>query len=642
MFPRIKKVTRKGTKYEYLVISESIHVKGKTNKHKSTTKDIVNLGNVNNFRNIDINNVIDGLIKIFQVEKYSLTEDIKIEESLEHGSIIFWQKIWDKLCLSETIRRHVQAKDNRIKIEVEKYVELMTLNRCIDPLSKLGVTRWYDKTCYKYMKGYNKLPLEVNNFYRSMDYLLKVKEEIELSIYEKLKNLFSINVKMTFYDITSTFFYSDRCPISANGYSRDNRPEREQIVVGVVTSYEGYPIKHYVFEGNTKDETTVQEVVQKLKSEYNIEETTFVGDRGMISKLNLEKIIEDGYKYILGVKGRQDEICEMLFTEEEIIKEYTHEMKGLKIKETKVEVKEFMIWKIRKILEHHKISVNDNFKLLDEKIRSLTNKSEFQPKEIKPILEKLIDTERKKIFPKIHRTIKKYIGKYEDEFRYVISLNEERKESAQLKREKKIELITKELDKIFSPKKDVKGIEKSISKVFEGYKSRYKRYIEIKREENNKAIGYSINKVEIEKSKNMDGIFILLTNRNDMEIKEVVTSYKNLKEIEMLFDDFKNFVDVRPIRHWLEVRVRSHVFHCILALLLKRIFEINYLKGKSTTEALEEIEKSKLIKYKVKFSEREARNKVLLKVTNTNPSQIKYFNLIGIKNPMGLEKFIWY
>jgi len=37
-----------------------------------------------------------------------------------------------------------------------------------------------------------------------------------------------------------------------------------------------------------------------------------------------------------------------------------------------------------------------------------------------------------------------------------------------------------------------------------------------------------------------------------MEKSKVVDSYKNLQEVEILFDDFKNFVDVRPIRHWLE------------------------------------------------------------------------------------------
>ncbi len=126
-----------------------------------------------------------------------------------------------------------------------------------------------------------------------------------------------------------------------------------------------------------------------------------------------------------------------------------------------------------------------------------------------------------------------------------------------------------------------------------------------------------------------------------MEIKKVVDAYKNLKEVEMLFDDLKHFVDIRPVRHWLEVRVRAHVFLCILALLLKRILEIDYFGGKSLMEPLEEISKSKLVKYKIKLSERETRYQTFSKVTNTTPVQQKYFARIGIKSPMSLEEFVW-
>ena len=132
-----------------------------------------------------------------------------------------------------------------------------------------------------------------------------------------------------------------------------------------------------------------------------------------------------------------------------------------------------------------------------------------------------------------------------------------------------------------------------------------------------------------------------MSSRYDLEPSKVVESYKNLKEVEMLFDDLKNFVDIRPIGHWLEVRVRAHVFICVLALLLNRIFEIDYMRGKCVMEPLEEISNSKLIKYKVKFSKREDRTQTFPKVTNTTPTQRKYFNMVGIRNPMSLEKFVW-
>jgi len=105
------------------------------------------------------------------------------------------------------------------------------------------------------------------------------------------------------------------CPTSAHGYSRDRRPELEQIVIGVVTSYEGYPPKHFFFDGNTRYGSTVADVVRELKSKFQIHETTFVDDRGMISKLNLERIVEKDFDYIMGVKHRQEKMVPMLLVD---------------------------------------------------------------------------------------------------------------------------------------------------------------------------------------------------------------------------------------------------------------------------------------------------------------------------------------
>lgn len=652
MFPRTKTFYKNKREYEYLVISESVYKQGKG----STTKDIVNLGNVNNFKKEDIENIIDGLIKIFQLETYSVSKDAEIVESLELGSIIFWQKLWKKMSLDKIIETQVKKRDKRITLKVAKYVQMMAINRCITPLSKLAVTRWYNTTCYKEMKGFSDLSLNVEYFYRSMDQLLKVKDEIELEIYKKLRNLFSVNVKLTFYDITSTFFYSESCPISNDGYSRDKRPDKEQIVIGVVTSYEGYPLKHYVFTGNTKDEKTVEEVVRSLKDEYNIEETTFVGDRGMITKLNLGKIEKNGFSYIMGVKSNQDEICQMIFSESEIDNEEyelynnnnnNNNSNNLKIREKKIKIKNFLLWKTKFFLNDNNIKIIEKeFNLFEIELQKLTNTDKPDYKKVfKDIIKRIAKEIDNKICYKIFTLIKKYLGKYENELRFVVCLNEEIKEIVKKRREVYIAKLSEELDKVFSSdKKDKKDfdIEKLINKVFEGYLSKYRKFFKISREESsNKAVGYKKDQKVIDSEEIKDGIFILISDRNDLPISKIVESYKNLKEVEQLFDDLKNFVDIRPVRHWLEIRVRAHVFICIIGLLLKRIFEINYLNSKFVTEPLEEISKVKLVKYKVKFSKKENRNKILPKVTNVTQTQKKYFDLIGVKNPMSLEKFLW-
>ena len=518
----------------------------------------------------------------------------------------------------------------------------MVINRCINPSSKLGVIRWLEGTCYKEMDSYSDLNLDVNYFYRSMDHLIKLKDEIECVLFDKLKTLFSVNVRLTFYDITSTYVYGQQCPIAEYGYSRDHRSDCKQIIIGIVTSYEGYPIKHYIFEGNVVDSTTVQEVIKDLKSQFNIEETIFVGDRGMITKLNLESIEDEGFSYIMGVKAHQDQICQMLFDKEPINwKTAQNYDENLKICEKKATVKEFLIWKTKKILEENHINISDRrLKELSEKINSLNNEYEAYYRDFKKILESLSDKIEVKICKKIFSTIKNYKKRYEEKLRFVFCLNPEIKELSKNRRTMQIKDISAELNKLLNKTKDAN---KSVSKIFTGYKSRYRKFFNLNLNENShQLISYSMNQELIEYQKRFDGVFVLRSNKSDKQLstKKVVESYKNLKEVEMLNDDLKNFVDVRPVRHWLEERIKAHVFICVLALLLKRTLEINYLKSKEVTKPLHEISKVKLIKYKVKFSNREERYQEIPQITSVNKYQKSIFHKIGIKNPMNLEKFM--
>ena len=639
MFPRIVKVRKKNKSYQYLVISESVRLNG-----KSTTRNIANLGNVERIPADQIAHLIDGLIRLFELETHALSEGIEILESLEYGSIIFWQKLWSKMALSQIIAQAIAQEAPHVALEVERYIQIMVVNRCVDPLSKLGATRWVERTCFKRMKGFADLSLDVNHFYRSMDYLLRAKEQIEWALFEQLRNLFSVEVKLTFYDITSSYFYTESCPIGANGYSRDSRPDLEQIVIGVVTSFEGYPIKHYVFEGNTKDETTVAQVVEELRSVYHIEQTTFVGDRGMITHLNVQRIESEGFDYIMGVKHRQEEICQMLLASEELLASGFVSHRDLQITERRVAIKAFLLWKTNALLKQQGIEPRDEALVeLTAKIQALSSEDKPQYPDFKPILQALVGPKNAKLAYRLFVLIKKYTGRYEQCPRYVICLNTERKQFAEKNRDRQLSSLAASLEKWAATEEPTPvEMEQGLNKIFAGYKAKYRKFFDIQRDpDSDKAIGYRLNEQELAQEQLRDGIFILQTNREDLPAGKVVDSYKDLKEVEALFDDLKHFVDLRPIRHWLTQRVRAHVFLCILALLLKRIFEINYLGGKATLQPLEEISKSKLVFYQVRFSEREDRTQIIPKITTPNPLQKKYFNMVGIKNPLSLENIVW-
>jgi len=577
---------------------------------------------------------------LFEIEEYGLSDKLEILCSLEHGNVIMWRHLWNRLNLGRTIRQCVSQPNNRIKIAVDRYVEMMVINRCINPLSKLATSRWMDTTCYRQMKGYADLSREVQYFYRSMDYLLKAKERIEKAVYQHLHNLFSVNVRLTFYDITSTFFYGGNCPLADNGYSRDMRPDKVQVVIGVVTSYEGYPLKHYVFEGNKQDQSTVREVVENLRREYNIEETVFVGDRGMISRLNLDKITEEGYDYIMGVKLRQDEMMAMLLEDTGLFRRGVIKFKDLKIVDRRISVKTFMLWKIAIILElsaRQKQSAGWNdFKMI---INALDNKTNIGLNDLRENLKQLgvADTKKRQ---RLGRFLKKYEGRYEETVRLVCVCNPERKKVAARRRKQKLKELSKQLDQLIA--KQPKNLLDRMAQLFTDHNRIYRRFFKWDSETTRqKATTYDIDQEAIEHAKLYDGVFVLRTSRNDLSAEEVVSSYKNLQEVETLFDDLKHFVDVHPVRHWLSHRVQAHVFLCVLSLLLKRVLEIDCLKSKALTETLETVAQSKLVNYRVFMSERSNRTKEFWKITKTTPQQAHCFALAGIENPESLQEFAW-
>ena len=60
---------------------------------------------------------------------------------------------------------------------------------------------------------------------------------------------------------------------------------------------------------------------------------------------------------------------------------------------------------------------------------------------------------------------------------------------------------------------------------------------------------------------------------DELSAEEIALGYKQLWRIERIHRDLKHVVDVRPVFHRLEDRIRSHVLLCWLALLLIRVVE---------------------------------------------------------------------
>jgi hypothetical protein len=116
---------------------------------------------------------------------------------------------------------------------------------------------------------------------------------------------FSLNVDLVFFDLTSTYFEGNG-PVgfALHGHSRDGKPRNRQVLVGMVM-IDGWPIAHHVFQGNLRDSTTVEKVLQDLQSRFGLRRVVFVGDRGMVTSGNLDRLRSSGQGYLVGLKRRR-------------------------------------------------------------------------------------------------------------------------------------------------------------------------------------------------------------------------------------------------------------------------------------------------------------------------------------------------
>lgn len=82
-----------------------------------------------------------------------------------------------------------------------------------------------------------------------------------------------------------------------------------------------------------------------------------------------------------------------------------------------------------------------------------------------------------------------------------------------------------------------------------------------------------IDRAAIARDARLDGKFLLRTSDPSLTPEDVAVGYKQLLEVERGWKDMKHVLDLRPVHHRLEDRIRAHVILCWLALLLVRIAE---------------------------------------------------------------------
>ena len=224
-----------------------------------------------------------------------------MERLREFGSVYLGMILWKRLKLDDIFEKLQEAVGE--EIHWADMFAVLSIARFCRPSSELAIAEsWNEKTALEDLMGISVEKVNEDRLYRGLDEILPHKDEVCKHLQERYTEWFGSKFDFLFYDVTSTYFEGG-CELNEQakyGYSRDKRPDCKQVCIGLVVNSEGLPVGYEVFDGNRRDVTTLEEMVELMEKKYGQAQRVWVFDRGIVSEENLDYLRKKGSQYVVG------------------------------------------------------------------------------------------------------------------------------------------------------------------------------------------------------------------------------------------------------------------------------------------------------------------------------------------------------
>lgn len=468
--------TTKSGNHHYAQLVESYRKDGNT-KHRV----LLNLGRLDRIKNNpSFQNLAIRLAELSSLkEETNNIKEISDAQIFNYGYLAY-RRLWEQFDLPKML---TEAKA-KAQFDLNEASFLMAISHLLDPRSKRG-------THAKQERYFNLPECRLHHLYRSLDILERSKEMLEMNLFQLNRSLFNMKVDVVFFDVTTFHFESvHQDSLRDFGFSKNGKFNEVQVVLGMLIDQTGRPVGYELFPGHTFDGNTLEAALDHLERRLGIQRIIIVADRGINSKLNLKRIRDKGYHYIMASR-----------------------------------LKSMPKNQLKQVLDDTGFSDITDHEGNLFRYKSLDYLNRFKTDRVYELPERLIIT---------------YCAK------------RAKKDQADRQR-----LITK-ANLLLANKAKIKSSGKRGGK----------RYV---KETGN--VDWALDEEAIARDESFDGYYAIQTSTKRLSPQEVLTIYGDLWKIEESFRVMKTTLEVRPIFHWSESRIKGHFVLCFLAFLLERTLE---------------------------------------------------------------------
>jgi transposase len=235
-----------------------------------------------------------------------LLSKVRLERTRQFGACYLGLELWKRLELDSFFER---AMDGELAdVPWSRVASLLAINRLCAPGSELAIEqRWYPSTALDDLLGIEEGKINDTRLYRCLDRILPHKTKLERHLKDRYGALFGAEFDVLLYDLTSTYVEgaAENNLMMRRGYSRDHRPDCEQMVIALIVNSEGFPFSYETFNGNRADVSTMETILRMVERKYGKARRIWVFDRGIVSEENLAAIRKRDGQYLVGTPRSQ-------------------------------------------------------------------------------------------------------------------------------------------------------------------------------------------------------------------------------------------------------------------------------------------------------------------------------------------------
>jgi transposase len=235
-----------------------------------------------------------------------LLNKVRLERTRQFGSCFLGLELWKQLELDRFFQQTVDGEP--ADVPWSRVAALLAINRLCAPGSELAIEqRWYPSTALDDLLEIEEGKINDTRLYRCLDRILPYKTKLERHLKDRYGALFGAEFDVLLYDLTSTYVEgaAEKNPMVRRGYSRDHRPDCEQLVIALIVNHEGFPFSYETFDGNRTDVSTMETILRMVERKYGKARRIWVFDRGIVSEDNLAAIRKRDGQYLTGTPRSQ-------------------------------------------------------------------------------------------------------------------------------------------------------------------------------------------------------------------------------------------------------------------------------------------------------------------------------------------------